>query len=261
MVEAFAGTHPAANVIKKTNAHGPDSKVKVTAYVSIELLEPSQLGLQPFVHQDLGISRESHYLRCQGAKQGDVGSPQVQRRVVEFVQQQLAEGAVDAVVVFGGPPCTEYSNARRRDDKGKVEAEAEKEYLDAILAHAQARKASGEAVRAYETMNRAMLNADQQEDVTIVAFAELQKKDTAAEHEASAIAAREKAAAEASAEAAKGNAALLDSDALVKRFINLYKRIEAECKCYGSSRYWMLPGDGESLQLSCLCPLEQVRFP
>jgi hypothetical protein len=125
-IEVFAGSHPVGCHFQELRLQALQQQQQqlapysLAAYAAVELQDGQQfkapeaksLGLAPTCHLDL---------------HGDVQEPAVQAKLLEFVRKQLKASALDEVVVFGGPPCTEYSNANVHKQKHKKDLKAAQE--------------------------------------------------------------------------------------------------------------------------------------
>lgn len=140
-IEVFAGSHPVGHHFQELRLQAVQPQPQpvpcsLLAYAAIELQDgqqyrapgPEALGLTPLHHLDL---------------HGDVQEP-AQAQLLTFVYQELEAAAIDTVVVFGGPPCKEYSkaNAAKKQHKTALmdaqaafaEAESQLRALQHILA-------------------------------------------------------------------------------------------------------------------------------
>lgn len=135
--------------------------------------------------------------------------------MLEFLDKQFKDnpGGVDAVLVFGGPPCCAYSKLKVAPARTeKAERAAYAAYLRAIDDHRAAREKSA------------------LDEACIIAAS--QKETETWRMWKAAIAANR-------SEIASHSLHLSESDELVQEFINLFKRIEAKygqmptsCPCY-----------------------------
>jgi len=131
-------------------------------------------------------------------------------------------GGVDAVLVFGGPPCTAYSSACA--DTSRFPARYRCKRADEAYYAALAERAA--AVQALKQLRTSGAAAS--------ALEQAGQRVREAEQELAALkAASEEATAAAKQEAIEDTARLHDSDALVKSFLGLYKSVEAEANALG----------------------------
>ena len=112
IVEAFAGTMPAARSIFLNNKDSSLTGNYVSSYVGLEMNQAMvDEGRHDIRGSDLGLGREQVEVIC-----GEVGDLQQHAKVVDFVSQRLSAFSIvrpDCVIVLGGPPCTNYSAAKK----------------------------------------------------------------------------------------------------------------------------------------------------
>uniref|UniRef100_A0A383W5P4 Uncharacterized protein n=1 Tax=Tetradesmus obliquus TaxID=3088 RepID=A0A383W5P4_TETOB len=144
VVEAFAGTYPVARVLQHVNSSVQSALgVRLQAYVGIEVQE--ELAKKAPSADDLGLDKQ-HYLNFKGQQDtGDIQSPSVQQKVLDFVRSKLQDKqlGIDAALVFGGPTCTVYSCLIREDTRFPNRYKgfaAEAEHTEVIRQLAVARK-------------------------------------------------------------------------------------------------------------------------
>lgn len=134
VVEAFAGTYPAARTVQTLR---DDFKhiAEVKAYVGIEL-DPNMLGLLQAAPAaaDLGLTGDNYlnFIGDHDTPKGDVQNPEVSARVLKFIRRTLDDKSLDiqAVLVFGGPPCTFYTKATQEKDLYKHQRALDKAKKD-----------------------------------------------------------------------------------------------------------------------------------
>ncbi|GBF92663.1 hypothetical protein Rsub_05032 [Raphidocelis subcapitata] len=225
VVEAFAGSYPVA---RAAPALADAGVARVVAYAGIELTFADKAP----GHEEMGIEAAEDYMNLGvGKTKGDVTSTEVRSTVVEFVRSRVQ--AVDAVAVFGGPPCQSYSAAAADTTRFPARyklCDAEHELFKALKANAAA-----EAAR--HDIRSPLSNGGVGKRAEKVLAAKLDAADTAATEARDRVevsqlrigelevAAREEAAADA--------AKLQGSDHLVRAFLHLYKAVEAEAHARG----------------------------
>lgn len=200
VVEAFAGSYPVAwyfrNQLARDAAHRPD--LYLAAYAAVENKHfdkaptASELGLGP-----------SSYLSIDG----DMAAFDVQSKVLDFVQKKLHDESlgVDDVVVFGGPPCVAYSQAATQLKKQKKK-------------QGDSGEAYQEALRQLAEQNRMLLSTHSTEQT--------ERVQAAREQAAAAALARDQAIRQAALTSAMRSDDLMESDCLIKSFLNLVKEIK-----------------------------------
>lgn len=133
-----------------------------------------------------------------------------QEAVVKFVQEQLQnkDNNIDAVLVFGGPPCPAYSQLNGTSEKAnKAEADALATYRSAMQNHATVKQQSAS-----------------DEEIQIASDKE---KAARAAWKAASQAMRKKNAGR--------NQQIYDADELVQEFLLLFERIDKACESMGKS--------------------------
>lgn len=119
---------------------------------------------------------------------------------MNFIKEQLYNSEIDAVLVFGGPPCQSYSQWTNAVDKAATKEEkARMTYQKAISDYSKARKQDLDIAAAESILEEAHSGWQNAVEDTL---ATQKRHDTK----------------------------LLGSDKLVRDFINLFMRIEGECK-------------------------------
>lgn len=215
VIEAFAGSHAAglhfkSLLDKQASPQQPQQPpYHLAAYAAIELEtkykapDPKALNLQA----DNCLSIHA-----------SVSDFAVQAKVLDFVRSKLCDSSlcISAVVVFGGPPCTAYSQARPHLATSKLN-QLEESYQQALLDHT--------------AQQRQLLAAG-----SMPPAAATKAQKTAAETASSIQDAVEAAAAEAAQHARN----LMASDSLVKSFLSLFKAIEVECQEFGKRHCYLV---------------------
>jgi hypothetical protein len=133
IVEAFAGSHPVAfhtqRELLRAGAGGAAPAFALAAYAAVEL-EP-QHGVP--TAGDLRLPEE-RFLNITGS----VSDQATHDVLLAFVRARLAQTGnnrrVDGVLVFGGPPCTEYSQAKVVSKMDPLVRKRKLEAADALVA-------------------------------------------------------------------------------------------------------------------------------
>jgi hypothetical protein len=214
VIEAFAGSHAAglhfkSLLDKQTSPQQPQQPhYHLAAYAAIEL-EPRYKAPD---WKALNLQADN----CLSIH-ASVSDFAVQAKVLDFVRSKLCDSSlcISAVVVFGGPPCTAYSQARPHLATSKLQLE--ESYQQALLDHTAQQR---QLLAAGSTPSAAATKAQK----------------TAAETASRIQDAIEAAAAEAAQHARN----LKASDSLVKSFLSLFKAIEVECQEYGKRHCYLV---------------------
>jgi hypothetical protein len=239
VVEAFAGSYPVA---RAAPALADAGVARVVAYAGIEL-DFAQCAPS---HEEMGIDAAEAYLNLgAGEVPGDVTSAAARSAVVDFVRQRLqagggadggdadggGSGALDAVAVYGGPPCQRYSAAAADPIRFPLRyklRDAERALHEALKANAAAAAALHDANRQPAAKSKRAAKVWEAQRIAAGEAAAAAREHLAAAQEE--LSQWETAARE---EAAKDAAGLQDSDRLVRSFLHLYKAVEAEAHARG----------------------------
>lgn len=199
-IEVFAGSHPVGRHIQHLQAQQQQAPYTLAAYAAIEVRQPHGDKYRVPEAAALGLTAE-HHLSLHARVEDDAA----REKLLSFVRSELKTSRLDAVVMFGGPPCEMYSNAGpqyRKELKALNEAQAS---YDSALRQLQQlqkpAKAAGEPV-----LNGGLADAEQR----------LQQAQQNLES--------------AKAPVVKHKLGVVAADATVASFLSLYQEIQQECK-------------------------------
>jgi hypothetical protein len=202
VIEVFAGSHPVGRHFQHLQSQQEPDAYSVAAYAAIEAQQPNGEKFKAPEPHTLGIT-PAHHLSLHAR----VEHTDAQTKLLDFVRRELQGFGLHGVVVFGGPPCTKYSNA---DKQFRLRQE---NLFQTELAHDGAER----------QLDRLLQSQADGDAVPAVKLARARR-----------LLVSTKAAYEAAADAVmKDELEVQAADAVVSSFLQLFKDIQQECKAAG----------------------------
>lgn len=179
------------------------SPYSLAAYAAIEMQQPDGKKFRAPEPQALGLTPEHHL-----SLHARVQDPAARTALIDFVRHELQGSGLDGVVVFGGPPCTKYSNADKQFWIRKERLEQTQ------VAHADA-----------QTQLQQLLQT--QADGGAVPAGQLARAR-------GLVVSTEEAYAASAAAVANHELEVQAADEIVSSFLTLFQEIQQECKKAGN---------------------------